>query len=149
MLKDPKDRRALRKSPTYEEDGQFAKHYEFLKQTREFRGRPELHHKHELKEKLMVLQKIETTLHRKLDPQELLGPTRSGKATYYDAIQPISKTRPPVDLAILKMPFASKPINPFLPDGKERREKVQAAKAAKRDSMVHSYRDRLHTRFQV
>lgn len=68
MLKHPKDRKALRASPNYVEDGKFEKQYELLKQTREFRNRPELHHKHELADKLMVLQKMETTLHNKLDP---------------------------------------------------------------------------------
>jgi len=88
-------------------------------------------------------------MHKRLDPEELFGPARSRKSTYYDAIQPISKSKPAVDLAILEQPFAHRAINPFLPDGKERQAKVRAAKAAKREQMIHTYRDRLHTRFKV
>lgn len=62
---------------------------------------------------------------------------------------PIANSKPKVDLKILDKPFAKKPINPYLPDSHERREQVRAARTAKRDMMVNSYRDRLLTRFQV
>lgn len=147
VLKHPKDRKKLKSSPSHVDDGQFERQYEYLKQTREFKSRPVNVNEHELADKLVALQKLESTFHDKLDPEELLGPTRSRKGTYFDAIMPISKSKPKVDITILEKPFAKKPINPFLPDSIERREQVRAARGAKRDMMVNSYRDRLLTRF--
>lgn len=113
----------------------------------EFKNRPECLLRHELRDKLVVLDKVEKTMHKKLDATEILGPKISKEQSYYDSIA--RKAKPRADVAILKEPFARRPINTFHDDGKALQRKVQLAKQAQRDKMVHSYRDRLFTRFKV
>lgn len=123
VLKQPKDRKNLiKESQKFVSKADFDKQYEYLKNSMEFKSRPDNVNKHELKDKLVALQKLETTFHGKLDPEELLGPTKSNKCSYFDAIKPISMSKPKVDMKILEKSFAKKPINPFLPDCLERRE---------------------------
>lgn len=155
VLKDPKERKNTKADAAYFDETKFMQDYEILQNSTEFKNRPELHLHHEFRDKLVVLQKVENAMHKKLDIRQMVGPTRSKKASYFESIQP--RQRPEVDPVIAKhiqerqltKGNAKKKINTFHDEGKEHKKNVTMAKLAQRHQMVHTYRDRLFTRFKV
>lgn len=98
-----------------------------------------------MRDKLVAFDKVEKTMHKKLDPS-VMGPKRRKDQSYYEAIQ--RKQKPEVDMSVLKL-GSKKPINTYHDDGKVLHKKLAVAKVAQRDQMIHSYRERLFTRFKV
>ena len=71
----------------------FYKKLMILGTTREFKNRNPNFFKHEYSDKLVIMDKVERTLHKKIDAKMFLGDNGSGKNAYMTAIQPIAAVK--------------------------------------------------------
>ena len=141
------DLKTVEASKEYFNAQEFQQQYIDIACSKEFISRPQCHVQHALRDKLVAFNKLEKCVHTKLDTFAL-GTKKSKNQSYYESIQ--RKQKPSADMALIKLQMSrNRPINTFHEEGKELQKKLSVAKSAQRDQMIHSYRDRLFTRFKV
>ena len=90
---EPSPERIKEKQERVAASEKFFKKLMILSKTREFKSRDPNFFKHEFSDKLVIMDKVERTLHKKIDPKQFLGANNSKGSAYLTAIQPISAVK--------------------------------------------------------
>uniref|UniRef100_A0A7S3ITA9 Uncharacterized protein n=1 Tax=Strombidium inclinatum TaxID=197538 RepID=A0A7S3ITA9_9SPIT len=114
---------------------------EEFEQNPNFKIRDDKFYKHEFGDKIIMMDKVENTMHHKLDIRAFFGPEKSKKSDYLEAIKPIERT---VRNSLERI----KPEGEQVPLLAKRAEK-RVQHLEKRNQMVNTYKDRLLPRFKV
>ena len=115
-------------------DEDFFKKYKKLRNMREFTNREESFSMHTYNQKLIVLNRVDKSLHLNLEPRSFFGVGHNKKNSLYEQ---------------MSSPRDSDQQYKPLPNLRSKRAEVNAQKKRKRNLMVNSYRDRLLPRFAV
>lgn len=115
--------------------------------TREFKNRNPNFFKHEYSDKLVIMDKVERTLHKKIDAKMFLGDNGSGKNAYMTAIQPIAAVKKAQNETLRQM-REQKRKGQYVPPNVRLAEQKEL-EAEQRQEMINKYRDRLYPKFKV
>ncbi len=106
-----------------------------------FKIRDDKFYKHQFGDKIIMMDKVENTMHHKLDIRAFFGPEKSKKSDYLEAIKPIDRT-------LRNSLEREKDQGEQVPLLAKRAEK-RAQRLQQRNQMVNTYKDRLLPRFKV